>query len=213
MLILRRILAPLLCGAFLFAWSTASHATLVTSRFSGTVTSYAYGFLDPNVTAIDDDHPLGTVVEWDLTFDDSFVALGYPGLFSVPPPAVSGSLQVGPDEYTFTGMRFSSLSFGADFNTILSYGAQMSAVGPGTSDGADFFAMFWSFGPDLSLVGAPHIGYGYSNDFGTVYGYVVASGDYSVGPANQVPEPATALLAIPPLALLWRRRSQVAKVR
>lgn len=208
MLTLRRLLAPLLCGVFLAAWSAAGAAALVTSRFNGSVTGYNWGFVDPGFSALDEDHPLGTVVEWDLTFDDGFLALGYQGAFS--PITATGSLQVGDDEYTLTGMRFYSLTFGSDFSTILTYGPQVSGVGPGTSDGADFFSLFWSFRPDLSLANTPFVGYGYTSGFATSYAYLVASGDYSVGPTN-VPEPATALLTLPALLLMWRARARGAK--
>lgn len=207
-LLFRRLLAPLVCSLLLGTWATASQAAPVTARFDGTVTGYNWGFVDPGFSALDEDHPLGTRVAWDLTFDDSFLALGYPDLFTQPAPAVSGSLQVGADEYTFTDWRWYSLTFGSDFSTILRYGPQLSAVGPGTSDGANFFAMFWSFAPDLSLVGSPQIGYGYTSGIATSYAYLVASGDYRVAPINQVPEPATALLALPALFLLLGRRAR-----
>lgn len=204
--LLRRLLAPLACVAVLGAFSTAANADLVTSRFNGTVSGYEFGFLDQNSVAFDNDHPIGTAVQWDLTFDDSFLGLGLNDLFGVVPMAVSGSLLVGSDQYTFTSMRFFSLTFQNDFSTILEYRPQVSATGPGTSDGGDFFSMFWSFAPDLSLASAAMIGYGYSNGFGTAYGYLTTSGEYSVGPASQVPEPATALLALPALWWLRRRR-------
>jgi hypothetical protein len=140
-----------------------------------------------------------------MTFDDAFLALDYPALLSQPAPAVSGSLQIGSDEYALTDWRFFSLTFGADFSTVLNYRPRISAVGPDTSDGADFFGMFWSFAPDLSLIGSPLIGYGYTNGGTTSYAYLVASGDYSVAPVNSVPEPATALLVLPALLLLRRR--------
>jgi hypothetical protein len=207
-LLLGRLLAPLACALLLGGWSMASEATLVTSRFNGTVTGYNWGFVDPAFSALDDDHPLGAPVEWDLTFDNAFLALGYPGLFAQPMPAVSGSLQVGSDEYTFTDWHFFSLMLESDFTTILSYRPQISAVGPDTSDGAHFFGMFWSFAPDLSLIGSPLIGFGYTNGNVTSYAYLVTSGDYSVAPTNQVPEPATALLALPALWLLRRRHAR-----
>ena len=96
---------------------------------------------------------------------------------------------------------------GVDLPVAIGYeiSGVVTAVGPDTSDGADFFGMFWSFAPDLSLIGSPLIGYGYTNGGTTSYAYLVASGDYSVAPVNSVPEPATALLVLPALLLLRRR--------
>jgi hypothetical protein len=62
-LLLRRFVAPLACALLLGAWSTASQATLVTARFNGTVTGYKWGVVNPALSALDDDHPLGTSVE------------------------------------------------------------------------------------------------------------------------------------------------------
>lgn len=179
------------------------------ARIAGHVPLYQHGdgipvgFLDPAAVAFDNDSPVGTSVDWELTYDDSFLGLTLSDLFNSSPNDVSGSLQVGTAEYVFDSMRFFSLTFSG--NTITAYRPQVAATGPGTSDGGDFFAMFFSWGPDLSLVAAPMIGFGYSNDFSTTYGYLVTAGEYSVGPASQVPEPSTALLAVPALLLLRRR--------
>ncbi len=205
--LIQRFLASAACLVFLGAWSAGANASLVTSQFDGTVSGYNFGFLDPNSVALDNDHPVGTAVHWDLTYDDSFLGLGMSDLLALGDLAVSGSLQVGADNYSFTSMRFFTLNLGADFNTITGYGPQVSATGPGTSDGADFFGMFWRFAPDLSMLNAASIGYGYSNGFGTAYGYLQTAGEYRVGPANTVPEPSTALLLLPALLLLRRRRN------
>jgi len=205
-----RCLASAACAVLLSAWGAGASASLVTSRFNGSVTGYEFGFLDPATVAFDNDHPVGTSVQWDLTYDDSFLGLDLSGLVGLGSQAVSGMLRVGADAYSFTEMRFFSLTFGSDFSTITAYRPQVSATGPGTSDGGDFFAMFWSFAPDLSLTSSPMIGYGYTSGLATSYAYLLTAGDYSVGPATQVPEPATLLLVVPALLMLQRMRRRVA---
>lgn len=205
-----RSLSSAACAALLGAWSAGASASLVTSRFNGTVTGYEFGFLSPATVAFDDDHPVGTAVQWDLTYDDSFLGLDLSGVIGLGSKAVSGSLRVGAHAYTFTDMTFPGLSLGADFGTITGYQARVSAIGPGTSDGGDLYSMFWSFAADLSLLSSPLIGYAYTNSFSTLYGYLQAAGDYSVAPATQVPEPATLLLVVPALLMLQRMRRRVA---
>lgn len=203
--LLRHLVVPIACAVLLGAWAPAGQASPVTSRFTGTVTGYQFGFLgDGSGVAFDDDNPVGTIVDLTMTYDDSFLALDLNGLFSLPELDVTGSLHLGSVEYILDSMRFFSLTFsGAN---IVQYRPQISATGPATSDGADFFGLLLSWAPDLSLAASPLIGFGYSSDFATTYGYLVTAGDYSVGPASQVPEPATALLLLPALALLRRRK-------
>ncbi len=95
-----RCLASAACVALLGAWGAGASASLVTSRFNGTVTGYDYGFLNAASVAFDEDHPVGTAVQWDLTYDDSFLGLDASGVFGLGPMAVSGSLRVGADAYS-----------------------------------------------------------------------------------------------------------------
>lgn len=192
--------------ALLAAWSGGASADLITARFDGTVSGFMPGFLDLNAVAYDNDHPVGTAVHWDITFDNSFIGLPWydPAVLTTHP--VTGSLQVGADTYNWTDMFFFSLTLGGPNNTPSEYRPQVNGTGPLTSDGASLFGMFWSFAPDMSLVYPGMIGYAYQNGIGTSYGYLETAGNYSVGPANRVPEPATALLALPGLLLLMRKR-------
>ncbi len=187
-------------GAVLLASAATAQAAPVTSRFNGTVTGYEYGFLDPAGVAFDEDNPVGTSVSWTLNFDDDFLGLPYTGLFG--PRVATGLLDVGSRRYVLDGMSFFSLLIDTTTDTVLEYRPQVEGTGPTTSDGADFFSLFFSFRRDLGLVGSPLVGFGYSSSFATVYGYLVTEGSYSVGPTGTVPAPGSLGLALAALALV-----------
>lgn len=192
--------------ALLAFWSAGASADLITARFDGTVSGYMPGFLDLNAVAYDNDHPIGTAVHWDMTFDNSFIGLSLGDLLTqtrnLP---VSGTLQVGTDAYNWTDLNMFSLMLGPS-GSVTGYRPQVNGTGPLTSDGASFFGMFWTFGPDMSLIAPGLIGYAYEYGIGSFYGYLETVGEYSFGPASRVPEPATALLALPAVLLLLRKR-------
>lgn len=187
-------------GAALLAGAAAATAAPVTARFDGTVTGYNFGFLDPAGVALDDDNPVGTAVSWTLNFDDSFLGLPYSDVFG--PRVATGMVDVGSRRYVLDGMSFFSLLVDFDTGAVLRYNPQVNGTGPTTSDGADFFGLFFSFGPDLGLVGQPQIGFGYSSAFATTFGYLLTEGTYSVGPTAAVPAPGSLGLALAALGLV-----------
>lgn len=187
------------------AWSSGTSAEMVTARFDGTVSGYSYGFLDPNSVAFDEDYAVGTAVHWDMTFDNSFVNLSFADMLAQGYPSMTGSLQIGADSFTLTALQQFSLSLGAS-NSITGYRPQVLGTGPTTSDGATFFGMFLTFAPDLSLLNTAMIGFDYASEFAHVFGYLETAGTYSVSLVNGVPEPATALLALPAVLFLLRKR-------
>jgi hypothetical protein len=204
---LLRLIASALGALVLCAAAAQAQAAPVTARFSGSVTGYEHGFLDPTAVAYDDDNPVGTAVSWALSFDDSF--LGQPWAdIGFGPFAATGSMQVGSVQFVLNGFSFFSFSLEPDFTTLRSYRPQVTgtSIGPATSDGASFFSMLFDWGTDLSLSGTPMIGYAYSFGTATFFGYLTATGDYSLERGGSVPEPATALLAAPALWWLGRRR-------
>lgn len=188
------------------AGSLAVQAAPVTSSFTGQVSGYMFGLLDPSAVAMDEDAPVGTGVSWQLSYDDSFLALPWNEVFSQGSQAITGSLRVGNRSYSLETMGFFSLTLDGSTWDITGYRAQIGGTGPGTSDGGDFFSMFFSFDPSLSMSGGPVIGYGYSIGWGTMYGYLETTGEYTLERGGSVPEPSTALLALPALAWLARRR-------
>lgn len=192
--------------ALLATWSAGASADLITARFDGTVSGYNAGFLDLNSVAYDNDNPVGTAVHWDMTFDNSFVGLNFNDFLNQGYPSMTGSLQVGSNSWSLTGFQQFALQLDGNFSTITGYRPQVLGTGPGTSDGAGFFGMFLTFAPDFSLVHPGMIGFDYASEFAHTYGYLETIGSYSVGLANRVPEPATALLALPGLLLLMRKR-------
>ncbi len=197
---LRIITLSTLCAVLLAGTATAQAAP-VTARFNGTVSGYEYGFLDPAGVAFDEDNPVGTSVSWMLNFNDDF--LGLPadsGLFG--PRAATGTLDVGSRRYVLDVMSFFSLGLDFDLTTVLEYRPQVEGTGPTTSDGADFFALFFSMGRDLGLVGSPLVGFGYRSPFATTYGYLITEGTYSVGPTTPVPAPGSLGLALAALGLM-----------
>jgi hypothetical protein len=196
---LRSITLSILCAVLLAGPATAQAAP-VTARFNGTVTGYEYGFLDPAGVAFDEDNPVGTSVSWTLNFNDDFLGLPYTDVFG--PRVATGTLDVGSRRYALDGMSFFSLMTDVDGSTVLQYRPQVEGTGPTTSDGADFFALFFSFGRDLGLVGSPLVGFGYSSPFATIYGYLVTEGSYSVAPTGTVPAPGSLGLALAALGLV-----------
>jgi hypothetical protein len=204
---LLRLITSALGALVLCAAAASAQAAPVTARFNGNVTGYEHGFLDPAAVAYDDDNPVGTAVSWELSFDDSF--LGQPWTdFGPSPIAATGSMQVGSVRYVLDGFSFFSLTLEPDFTTVRSYRPQVTgtSAGPATSDGGSFFSMLFGWGSDLSMIESPLIGYAYSFGTARFYGYLSATGDYSLERGGQVPEPATVLLAAPALWWLGRRR-------
>jgi hypothetical protein len=201
-----RLVASALGALAVCAVAATAQAAPVTARFAGTVTGYNFGFLDPAAVAFDNDNPVGTAVSWDLSFDDSF--LGKPASETFGNYAATGSLQVGSRHIDLDGFSFLSLTLGADGTSVVDYRPQVNgtSAGPATSDGGDFFGMLLTWGPDLSLLEMPMVGYGYTYGVLTMYGYLATTGDYSLERGGSVPEPATVLLAAPALWWLGRRR-------
>lgn len=187
--------------AVTLAAAPPARAALVTSSYSGTVTDHL--FL-PRVLL---DHPLGTSVAWEFTFDDAFRLLDAAGLSAQGgvDQSITGWLQVGADRYTLDRLWMYAFTYNGGTNEIISYRPQIMGSGPSTSDDGELFGIFLSLTPDFQMSNVA-VGYGYTYPGGIAYGYLVTEGSGSIVPAQQVPVPATAWLVLPALAWLVRAR-------
>jgi hypothetical protein len=188
----------LIAGLACIALPALATATPYTVNFTGSVES-DYLFIDK----ILDSYPIGTPVSFTATFDENFYTNGVHtrGYTS----AATGSMQVGSSTYLFD----SSIQgwSGSDFYGHEFFGVQMMGSGPTMADGGDFFGLFFDFNSDVTLNGPAVFGLQYLNPQGGGYfSYAQLAGTISVAPAASVPEPSTAMLLLPALALVWRTR-------
>jgi hypothetical protein len=182
-------LSTLALAAALGVASSAASAALRTASYSGSVNGYLF------LPQVLDTHPVGTAVSIEFSFDDSFGALDATGnVFGAADQAISGWAQVGADRIDLNHFGLFAYTYNGGDNSIVSYRPQLTGTGPGLP-GADFFSLFMTMNAELTSFDQVIVGYGYTNGFGTSYGYLTLDGAGAIRPA-QVPEPATASLML-----------------
>jgi len=193
--------ASLFAGIAAIAFSLPAAAGPIRTTFTGTVTSFF------SLTGAIADTPVGTPAFFDVTFDNgSLVPVAPPPNFNLAP--VSGTLRLGALEWLLDAGRISSYSYLFAGSVVQYYQLQMTGTGPMVDGTASLFGLFLTLAPDLTPTGTDpfSVGFGYPSGGGaTFFRYANLTGDYSV--VSAVPEPSTALLILPALALLWRRRA------
>lgn len=197
----RPTLAALAAACALAFGSGAAHAGAVTASFSGNVTGVMF---DSRVLA---DYPVGTAVSWQFSFDDAFLALraNVDDVFGGASQAITGTATVGADVYALNFARLYSYQYDGNTGDVLSYQFQVEGTGPQSASGGDFFGVWARFDPALALFES-RVGYGFTSNQVTNYGYLEMTGDYRLT-RNSVTAPATVWLALPALAwVLGRRR-------
>jgi hypothetical protein len=175
---------------------TPSVADAAPVRFSytGSVTGHIF---DPRLQS---DFPVGTSVSWTFTLDDTFAGLNAYGgdVLGIASQPTSGSLSLGSSVYELTNAPLYSFTYESASGDISNFVFQLQGSGPASASGGDFFGMFFSVAPDLSLLSS-QIGFGYSTSVFTSYGYVDTAGSYRVE-RLAVPLPGTLPLLVVGLA-------------
>lgn len=180
--------------------SFSASATPVHATFNGSVTGAL--FINELLT----DFPIGTAASFDVTFDDSSLGPIATTSFSVEP--VSGTVKLGAYEWILDSGHITSYEFTLSDGHVNWYELQLTGTGPTIPSGASLFGLFTQFTPDLQLVSSQSlmVGFAYQFDGGTNFGYAYIDGNFAATKSTTVPEPATAFLMIPALALLLRKR-------
>lgn len=180
----------------------AADAAPVTLTYEGTVTSYSNINLSAGL-------PLGAAVSLSLTFNETFSDGSY--AFSDPLGPVSGSMTVGSLSYQFNGVEPFAYSYDGNTGEVTSVEPMFVGTGP-QINGGDFFGLFMSITPALTLASDLMLGYGYTTVFdggsSTAYGYAnMTATRYDITPVSVVPTPATLPLVMAALfAAGWVRR-------
>lgn len=174
-----------LAGLALFALApVASQAGPVTLNLQGHVTGYE--FID-----LSDDLPVDTAVSVSLTFNETFSDGSYSFADNLGP--VSGSMTVGNAGYSFDGFWPITYHLAPDGSSLEWVTPVFTGTGPDLGTG-DFFGLWASFTPALTLAGELALGFRFESGF-MAYALVTAD-SYSITPASTVPTPATLALAV-----------------
>lgn len=198
---MKAMLSTLAAAAALGLTPSGTEAAPVTSSYSGTVTGFA---AFPMVLG---EFPVGTAVSWEFTFDDGFRSVNAAGnVAGAAAQDISGWLRVGDDLVTLEHFGLSSYTFELPTNNIIRYGAQVTGTGPTIVQGGEFFGLFITIDRLFASQSNLLVGYGFSQPGSTAYSYLELEGSGHIGPAQQVPLPATLWLVLPALAGLVRPR-------
>jgi hypothetical protein len=155
-----------------------------------------------------DEFPIGTAASFDVTFDDAGLGPTAP-VTDLDLAPVFGTVRLGADEWTLDAGRIVQYSYSADpGNPILWYQLQLTGTGPIIGAGASLFGLFLTLTPTLDEAfdtSSLSVGFGYPvGDYATLYSYAELSGNFAATRGTSVPEPGTAFLMLPALALLFR---------
>jgi hypothetical protein len=181
--------------------ATNAVAAPVIARYTGTVDGVSGGSAQALA-----DHPLGTAVSWEFSFDDAFTSVrpSSGNIFAAASQPVVGSLRIAGDAYALNFARLSSYAQDPILDEVSSYMFQVEGTGPVTAGDGDFWGLWFRFDPMLNLLSA-QVGFGYDFPNGTGYSYLSTTGNYRIDPRNAVPVPGTVWLMLPALAWLVRR--------
>lgn len=145
-----------LAGLAIFALApVASQAAPVTLNLQGHVTGYE--FID-----LSDDLPVDTAVSVSLTFNETFSDGSYSFADNLGP--VSGSMTVGNAGYSFDGFWPITYHLAPDGSSLEWVTPVFTGTGPDLGTG-DFFGLWASFTPALTLAGELALGFRFELDF------------------------------------------------
>jgi hypothetical protein len=176
--------------AFSLLVSIQAKAAPVTVNYSGIASGYLYQ--DALLASF---IPIGTAMSLSLTFNETFSDRTYNSSDNLGP--VSGTMSVGSLSYVLN--NYIAYSYAYDGSTGDTVWVRPRFTGSGSTPAdADFFGLFLSITPDMTLFDNPLLGFGWTHQSGefsvTNYGYVEFTGEGAIVPANRVPEPASLVL-------------------
>jgi hypothetical protein len=191
------------------AFSLPAAAVPVHATFDGIVSGTG-SFADVLST-----FPIGTAASFDVTFDDAGLGPTAP-VTDLDAAPVFGTVRLGAEEWTLDAGQIVQYSYSLDpGNPILWYQLQLTGSGPLIDGNASLFGLFLTLTPSLAAAFASSfsVGFGFPvGEYATFYSYADLSGDFAATRSTSVPEPGTAFLMLPALALLFRlRRSGAGK--
>jgi hypothetical protein len=140
-------------------------------------------------------------VSFNVTFDEHF-ATNDPWTSDITPAA--GTLHIGSNTYQLDTVVSSLAGFSPAGDIFM---LRFLGIGPITFDGGEFAGLYLRLLPDLTLVSAPEISFGFTSPWAISYSYAALSGDVGITPVD-VPAPGTAFLMLPAVALLFRFRGK-----
>lgn len=171
--------------------SVPAHAGLIAMHYSGSVFGY---FSKP---ILQDDFPVGTPLTMDLTYEDDFIGVPASQFYLGMAPAISGTMMLGGNQYTFQSMRLSFFSYGATASDPSpNFGFHVAGTGAATDDGEVFSGIGLTF--TAATLGAPYL-VGFGNTDWTVAnnGYLLISGTTTHERlSSPVPSPGTLWLVL-----------------